>query len=376
MPRPVQKPPALGLEEVTNGYVPKSMSSSVAWPPSRRILLPARYEELTYCAPDGIGAVGSQAPGRGGGAIEGAARRRTYVYGVLDVRPDSLRVLRVLVHLVVEVPGEARVAEALDAVVDQHRELLAEAVEVPELADADAVAQHLGGVGRADAALGGADLVALPFRLAQPVELLVEVEEDLRPVADEQPAVEAGRAALAQAVNLVEELRQVHHDAVAHDVHRARIEHAARQQVQRVLLPGLVDDRVAGVRAALTPRDDVVLAREDVHQLALPLVAPLRAEDPAHLVLRHGRRGRGGGPARPPPAPPPQAPARARPAPAGRRRRRAPVARGAHLTRSHARRRFTAANGPARPTKPPPVFEATEDSARGRRCAHQRPPRP
>ena len=42
MPRPVQKPPALGFEDVTNGYVPKSMSSSVAWPPSSRILLPAR----------------------------------------------------------------------------------------------------------------------------------------------------------------------------------------------------------------------------------------------------------------------------------------------------------------------------------------------
>ena len=30
IPRPVQKPPALGLEEVTNGYVPKSMSRRVA----------------------------------------------------------------------------------------------------------------------------------------------------------------------------------------------------------------------------------------------------------------------------------------------------------------------------------------------------------
>ena len=40
-PAPVQAPPAVGLEEVTKGYVPWSTSSSVPWPPSKRTTLPS-----------------------------------------------------------------------------------------------------------------------------------------------------------------------------------------------------------------------------------------------------------------------------------------------------------------------------------------------
>lgn len=40
-PVPVQAPPAVGLDEVTKGYVPWSMSSSVPWPPSKRTTLPS-----------------------------------------------------------------------------------------------------------------------------------------------------------------------------------------------------------------------------------------------------------------------------------------------------------------------------------------------
>ncbi|RPK74339.1 hypothetical protein EES44_01760 [Streptomyces sp. ADI96-15] len=38
-PAPVQAPPAVGLEEVTKGYVPWSTSSRVPWPPSKRTTL-------------------------------------------------------------------------------------------------------------------------------------------------------------------------------------------------------------------------------------------------------------------------------------------------------------------------------------------------
>src|SRR6266536_2432971 len=41
MPAPTQAPPAVGLDDVTNGYVPWSTSSSVAWAPSSRTVLPA-----------------------------------------------------------------------------------------------------------------------------------------------------------------------------------------------------------------------------------------------------------------------------------------------------------------------------------------------
>src|SRR5690606_37595870 len=39
-PKPVQAPAAVVLDEVTNGYVPKSISSKDPWAPSARILFP------------------------------------------------------------------------------------------------------------------------------------------------------------------------------------------------------------------------------------------------------------------------------------------------------------------------------------------------
>ena len=41
MPEPVAAPPAVEFEEVTNGYVPWSTSSMVAWPPSNSTYLPS-----------------------------------------------------------------------------------------------------------------------------------------------------------------------------------------------------------------------------------------------------------------------------------------------------------------------------------------------
>ena len=40
MPEPAQAPPAVGLDEVTNGYVPWSTSSRVPWSPRAARLLP------------------------------------------------------------------------------------------------------------------------------------------------------------------------------------------------------------------------------------------------------------------------------------------------------------------------------------------------
>ena len=40
-PRPAQAPPAIGFDEVTNGYVPLSMSSSVPCAPSHSTVRPA-----------------------------------------------------------------------------------------------------------------------------------------------------------------------------------------------------------------------------------------------------------------------------------------------------------------------------------------------
>ena len=80
------------------------------------------------------------------------------------------------------------------------------------------------------------------------------------------------------AVDLLEQHRQVDHDAVADDRRAAGREDAAGQQVQGVLLVA-DDDGVAGVVAAVELDDVVDAAAEQVGRLALALVAPLGADD-------------------------------------------------------------------------------------------------
>ncbi|CAM5596234.1 Purine nucleoside phosphorylase OS=Streptomyces tendae OX=1932 GN=GUR47_16200 PE=3 SV=1 [Streptomyces tendae] len=46
-PAPVQAPPTVGFDEVTKGYVPWSMSSSVPWPPSKRTTLSSSSASLS-----------------------------------------------------------------------------------------------------------------------------------------------------------------------------------------------------------------------------------------------------------------------------------------------------------------------------------------
>ena len=60
-----------------------------------------------------------------------------------------------------------------------------------------------------------------------------------------------------------------------------RIQDARRDELQLVLFAAR-DDRVARVVAALAAHDQIGPARENIDELALALVAPLRAED--HLT--------------------------------------------------------------------------------------------
>ena len=71
-------------------------------------------------------------------------------------------------------------------------------------------------------------------------------------MADET-AFETRHAGRLERLELPEELRQVDDDTVAHNVHRARVEHAAREKVERVLVALLIHNRVSGIRAALAP---------------------------------------------------------------------------------------------------------------------------
>ena len=78
--------------------------------------------------------------------------------------------------------------------------------------------------------------------------------------------------------NSDEQRRRVDHDAVADDRGDVRVEHAGRDEVElEDLVPA--HDRVAGVVAALVADDHRHLFGQEVGGLALPLVAPLEADD-------------------------------------------------------------------------------------------------
>ena len=81
-----------------------------------------------------------------------------------------------------------------------------------------------------------------------------------------------------EAVDLPQEHLRIDDDAVADHIHDARVEDAARDQLEGIGLP-IDHDGVAGVVAALVADDQRHLTREEVGELALALVPPLRSHD-------------------------------------------------------------------------------------------------
>jgi hypothetical protein len=109
-----------------------------------------------------------------------------------------------------------------------------------------------------------------------------------------------GRAAARlEGIELADQHLGVDDDAVAEDADLLRLEDAARQQVELERLVA-VHDGVPGVIAALVARDDLEALGEQVDDLALPLVAPLGADDDRSAHLRPlrapGRRTSSGSP--------------------------------------------------------------------------------
>ena len=158
---------------------------------------------------------------------------------------------------------------------------------------------RLVGVRRPDAAPGRADLaeIAGAFErtavdlsrfleqfLTQRVLGLVIRHHHVRTVGDHQPL--ARDAPLAKTVDLFDQLARVDHDAVADDTQLAVVEDARRHQMDRE--PLAVDhERVPRVGAAVVSDHRVMLGREQIDDLALALVAPLKPHNcRARLVTR------------------------------------------------------------------------------------------
>ena len=113
--------------------------------------------------------------------------------------------------------------------------------------------------------------------LAGGVEQLVERQHQVGAIGDEDAA---GRvdAALGELVELAEEGLGLEHHAVADDAGDAGVQDARRDLAQDEVRVA-DDDGVAGVRAALVAHDQVGPLGEDVDELALALVPPLRPDD-------------------------------------------------------------------------------------------------
>ena len=102
-------------------------------------------------------------------------------------------------------------------------------------------------------------------------------QDDVRLLADQQPAVD-GDAGARQLVDLLEQRLRIDDHAVADDAGHAGMQDAGRNQVQHELLAVHIHG-VAGVVTALIARDRRKVRRQHVDDLAFAFVAPLRAEN-------------------------------------------------------------------------------------------------
>ena len=171
---------------------------------------------------------------------------------------DALGDVAVELQLSLDVDLEA--GEGPHVMIGEVAEALLEVFEVAQIADADAVALDLGGVGRADALLGRADLVPAETVLEGAVDLLVEVEDEVGAVRDLDAAVVLD-AAGREGIELVEEGGEVDDDAIADDARGLVVENARGKQMELVLL-ALYDDGMTSVGAASDTGADVVFLSE------------------------------------------------------------------------------------------------------------------
>jgi hypothetical protein len=159
------------------------------------------------------------------------------------------------------------------------RDARAERRCVAHLVELDAVAGDLVRVRRADALPGRAELAPAALALVEPVEGDVPRHQEVGALGD--PQVRGRHAALLERVDLVHQEAEVDDHARSQDARGVRVEDARGNEMQ-LERPPLVHDGVSGVVAALVADDEIRLLREEVRDLALALVAPLRSDDGGH----------------------------------------------------------------------------------------------
>ena len=153
---------------------------------------------------------------------------------------------------------------------------MGEKLGLHQVGHAQSGAGGLVAVGGADAAFGRADFGFAFALLALLVERAVIGQDEMRAVADEQVLPDLDPD-FAQALDFAHERDRVDHDAIPDDAHFSRAQNAGGNEVQDVFVAAL-DDGVAGVISALAADDDVGVAGQDIDDLALAFIAPLRAD--------------------------------------------------------------------------------------------------
>ena len=101
-------------------------------------------------------------------------------------------------------------------------------------------------------------------------------QDQVRLVADQHPVADVDPVP-RQLVDLGEQRLRIDDDAVADDAGDAGVQDAGRNETQDELRAVHVD-RVTGVVPSLIAADDREMRREEIDDLALALIAPLRAQ--------------------------------------------------------------------------------------------------
>ncbi len=157
-------------------------------------------------------------------------------------------------------------------------DLRLEARQVLQIHDADGTPPDLILIGRADAALGRADLAVAGLRLTQRVELAVERQDQRRVLGNTEIIAADLDAELLDLGDLLGERPGIDDHAVADHRELALAHHTGGKQ--RQFVGGAVDhERMAGIVAALKAHHDIGALRQPIDDLALAFVAPLGADD-------------------------------------------------------------------------------------------------
>ncbi len=156
-------------------------------------------------------------------------------------------------------------------------DLLGQLVRIHQVGHAHAAAGHLVFIGRADAAAGGADGLAAGGDLARLIHGNVVRHDQRRSRADLQARTHL-HALCFQLLDFLLQRGGRQHHAVADQAQRIVAQDARGNQVQHGLL-ALDHQRVAGVVAALETRHGADALGQQVDDLALAFVAPLRTKN-------------------------------------------------------------------------------------------------